>query len=176
MAHEEPKPDVQTVLPDGSRLAPLPDGMRPRDAVTHVDARGTVCEIFDPRWDWHDDPVVFVYMFTIRPGWAKGWGLHKRHDDRYFILSGELEVVLFDDRPESPTRNLVASVVLSGYRRQLLNIPAGVWHADRNLGDTDAIVVNLPTIQYDHAAPDKYRLPLRNDYVPYTFPPEVQGY
>jgi dTDP-4-dehydrorhamnose 3,5-epimerase len=165
----EPVQDVQTVTPEGEQLAPLPDGVSFRDAPTHVDERGTVCELYDERWDWHPDPLVFAYTFTIRPGMAKGWGLHKRHEDRYFILLGELEVVLYDQREDSPTYGLVSKVYLSHLRRRLMNIPAGVWHADRNIGSRDVVVVNFPTIQYDHESPDKYRLPLNNDYIPHRF-------
>jgi hypothetical protein len=50
--------------------------------------------------------------------------------------------------------------VLSEQRRRLLNIPAGIWHADRNLGQKDAVMINFPTWPYEHASPDKYRLPL----------------
>jgi dTDP-4-dehydrorhamnose 3,5-epimerase len=114
-------------------------------------------------------------MFTLRPGMIKGWGLHKEHEDRYFVLFGELEIVLYDDRPDSPTRGLVASVVLSEYRRRLMNIPAGVWHANRNLGSKDVVVINFPTILYEHANPDKYRLPLDTDQIPYKFAP-LQGW
>jgi len=46
---------------------------------------------------------VFAYVFTLRPGVVKGWGMHLEHEDRYFILHGELEVVMYDDRPASPT-------------------------------------------------------------------------
>jgi dTDP-4-dehydrorhamnose 3,5-epimerase len=64
----------------------------------------------------------------------------------------------------------VASVVLSHHHRRLMNIPAGVWHANRNLGETDLVVVNFPTIPYDHTDPDKYRLPLDTDQIPYRWP------
>ena len=171
-----PVQDRQTVTSDGAPVDRLPDGVVLRDAITHVDERGAVCEIFDPRWGWHPDPLVFVYMFTIRPGWAKGWGLHKQHEDRYFLLSGEVEVVMYDDRDGSPTRGLLAKIVLSESRRRLMNVPAGVWHTDRNLGDKDVVIVNLPTIAYDHSAPDKYRLPLDTDAIPYDFPPDVKGW
>ena len=164
-----PKQDIQTVTPAGERVDNLPEGVRFHEVITHADERGSVVELFDPRWDWHADPLVFSYSFTIRPGMIKGWGVHKRHEDRYFILYGEMEVVLYDDRPESTTKGLVAKVVMSEYRRKLMNIPAGVWHADRNIGNKDVVVVNFPTIQYDHANPDKYRLPLNNDYIPYKF-------
>jgi dTDP-4-dehydrorhamnose 3,5-epimerase len=164
-----PMKDTQTVLPTGESIRAVPFGVTFRDTVTHVDDRGAVCELFDPRWAWHKDPLVFVYSFTVRPGMIKGWGIHRKHEDRYLILFGELEVVLYDERPDSPTRGLVSKIVLSEYRRRLMNIPAGVWHADRNIGNKDAVVVNFPTIPYDHADPDKYRLPLNTDQIPYKF-------
>jgi dTDP-4-dehydrorhamnose 3,5-epimerase len=77
--------------------------------------------------------------------------------------------VLYDERPESSTKGLVAQIVLSQYRPRLMNLPAGVWHADRNLGSTDVVVINFPTSPYDHAHPDKYRLPLDTDRIPHKF-------
>lgn len=162
--------DRATVDPAGRSLARLPQGVTFRPMTTHTDDRGTVFEMFDPRWNWHPDPLVFVYCFTIRPGVVKGWGVHRKHEDRYCLLHGEMEVVLYDERPDSPTRGLVSKFVLSEVDRKLVNIPAGVWHADHNIGARDAVVVNFPTIQYDHADPDKFRLPLDTDQIPYRFP------
>ena len=164
-----PVQDKQTVTPGGESIEKLPAGVTFHDVPTHVDERGVVFELFDPRWGWHPDPLVFVYTFTIRPGIIKGWGIHKKHEDRYFIQFGEMEVVLYDERPDSPTRGLVSKIVLSEYRRRLMNIPAGIWHADRNIGNKDVVVINFPTIPYDHADPDKYRLPLDTDRIPYKF-------
>ncbi len=165
-----PTQDAETVTAEGVPLAPLPDGVTFHEVTTHVDDRGTLFEMFDERWDWHPDPLLYAYTSTIRPGKIKGWALHRRHEDRYFILFGEMEVVLYDDRESSPTRGLVATVVLSHHRRRLMNIPAGIWHADRNIGDSEAVIVNFPTIPYDHSDPDKYRLPLDTDQIPYTWP------
>ena len=164
-----PVQDQQTVTADGKSIQRLPHGLTFREAIVHSDARGSVCELFDPRWGWHESPLVFVYTFTIRPGAIKGWGMHKLHEDRYFILYGEMEVVFYDERPDSPTSGLVSTVVLSEYRRRLMNIPAGVWHANRNIGTKDVVVINFPTTPYDHETPDKYRLPLDTDQIPYRF-------
>ena len=161
--------DARTVTPEGVPLRTLPDGMTTRDSVTHVDDRGTVTEMFDPRWNWHPEPIVFAYNFTIRPGVVKGWGLHQRHEDRYFLLRGEMELVLYDVRPESPTCGQVSKIFLSERHPRLVNVPANVWHADHNIGDVDVLVVNFPTIQYDHSAPDKIRLPLDTPLIPYDF-------
>ena len=169
-------PDTQTVTAAGQPLRLLPDGVVIRDLTTHVDERGSVCELYDPRWGAHPDPMVFSYVFTIRPGQAKGWGLHRRHDDRYAFLGGEAELVLFDAREGIATSGVEARIALSGYRRQLVTIPAGVWHAERNLGSTDVIVVNFPTIPYDHEQPDKFRLPLDTDELPVVLGPAWRGW
>lgn len=161
--------DPATVTSSGVSLSGVPHGVTFRPAVTHLDNRGSVCELFDPRWQWHPDPLRFVYMFTIRPGMVKGWGLHKLHEDRYFVQFGEMEVVFYDSRPDSPTRGLVSRVVLSEYNRQLMNIPVGIWHANHNIGSKDVVVVNFPTIPYQHDDPDKYRLPLDTEEIPYKF-------
>ena len=48
-------------------------------------------------------------------------------------------------------------------------IPKGVFHAVQNLGQTEAVFINLPTRAYNHEDPDKYRLPLKNDLIPFSF-------
>ena len=164
-----PVRDQQTVTAQGELVQRLPAGVSFHDVATHADRRGTVCELFDPRWGWSAGALVFAYCFTIRPGMIKGWAMHKLHEDRYAILQGEVEVVLYDERPESPTYKLTAPIVLSEHRRRLMNIPSGVWHATRNLGKNDAVIVNFPTMPYDHANPDKYRLPLDSDRIPFAF-------
>jgi dTDP-4-dehydrorhamnose 3,5-epimerase len=108
-------------------------------------------------------------VFTIRPGRVKGWNLHKEHEDRYALLRGELDLVLFDPRPDSPTCGEICKISLSEHHRCLVNVPRDVWHADHNIGAADVIIINFPTGPYDYANPDKYRLPLDTDQIPYSF-------
>ncbi len=167
--------DRPTVSQEGVRVGGLPAGASTRRAVLHTDERGSLCEIIDPRWGWHPEPLVFSYFFTLRPGKVKGWGMHRTHDDRYFLLTGEMKVVLYDGRADSSTHGLVSEIVLSEWNRQLLSIPAGVWHANYNLGSVDCLTLNFPTRPYDHAHPDKHRLPIDTDEIPYRFPAGATG-
>lgn len=162
------KKDQETVR-SGEPIDKAPDGVTFHDMTAHLDDRGSVTEIYDTRWNWHPDPLVFCYMFTIRPRTVKGWALHKLHEDRYFVVDGEMEVVLYDPRPESSTCGQVFRIVLSSARPRLMNIPRFVWHADHNIGTRDVRAINFPTMQYDHANPDKYRLPLDTDLIPVDF-------
>jgi dTDP-4-dehydrorhamnose 3,5-epimerase len=168
--------DRPTVAADGTELGNLADGVQVRDLITHADDRGTLFELYDPRWRFHEAPLVYAYVATMRPGVTKGWALHETHDDRYTLLFGELEVVLYDAREDSPTYGEVSKVVLSEHRRRLLCIPTGIWHADRNIGDRDAVIVNFPTRPYEHEDPDKYRLPLNTPTIPYTWPEGTTGW
>lgn len=165
----EPQKDNQTTTEKGELLEDVPYGVTFHNVPTHVDERGELTEFYDPRWNWHKDPLVYVYSTTINPGVIKGWALHKTHEDRYLIINGHMEVVLYDVRPDSPTNGKVFKVILSERRRRLMNIPAKIWHADRNIGTSSVLLINFPTIQYDHADPDKYRLPLDTDHIPYKF-------
>lgn len=126
-------------------------------------------EMFDLRWNFHPDPLVFAYTFSIRPGVVKGWNLHREHEDRYVILVGDMELVLFDPRPGSPTCGQVSRLLLTAQAPSLVTVPRNVWHADHNVGCTDVVVVNFPTTPYDHEQPDKYRLPIDTDLIPFSF-------
>src|SRR3954454_9491833 len=168
-------PDQQTVTPDGKAVQPLIDGVVVRRGVTHVDERGALYELYDPRWGVHPADLVYAYITTTRPGWAKGWGLHHHHDDRYVIWQGRVELALYDARAGSRTEGLESRLFLSEADRCLVTTPAGVWHAERNIGDDEVVIVNFPTEPFHHAAPDKERLPLDNDFLPEDLGPDWRG-
>ncbi|MGH3008986.1 MAG: dTDP-4-dehydrorhamnose 3,5-epimerase family protein [Gaiellaceae bacterium] len=161
--------DAQTVTPAGELVQELIDGVRIRAATTQLDERGSICEIYNPAWDFTDEPLVFAYQTTIRSGQTKGWVLHLEQDDRLFFSSGDVKVVLYDARPESLTFGRFNVHTFGETNRALLRIPAGVYHALQNVGERDALFVNLPTQPYRHDDPDKYRLPLDTPEIPYRF-------
>lgn len=164
-----PLKDIQTTTPQGESVAPTIEGVSFRDLVTLIDERGSGVELFNPNWNWHPAPLTYAYLFTVRPGVTKGWHKHEPNEDRLLVYAGEAEVVLYDDRPGSASCGLVSKIYLTEYRRRIMNIPPGVWHAVRNIGSKDLMVVNFPTHLYDHGDPDKYRLPLNNDRIPHRF-------
>ena len=164
-----PRRDAPTVRPDGTRVQELIDGVRIRPAVTHQDARGTVCEIFSVAWGFDSEPMVHIHQFTVRPGIVKGWAVHREQMDRYFFSGGTAKTVLYDDRPDSPTHGMLNVFYFSAYNRSLLVIPPGVYHATENIGQDDVVGINVPNRTYRYDAPDKYRLPLDTDHIPYRF-------
>jgi len=167
--------DSASVRSDGSALARTIEGVVVRPATTHVDDRGELAEIFSPAWGVCAEPMVYAYQSTVRPHKAKGWVVHREQYDRLFISLGFLKIVLYDARPESATLGLIQEVYLSERNRALVVIPPGVFHALLNVGEIDALFVNLPTRPYRHDAPDKFRLPLDTDQIPYRLGERLGG-
>jgi dTDP-4-dehydrorhamnose 3,5-epimerase len=133
------------------------------------DHRGTLGEVIDFQRPFWREPVVYSYVVTVRPGRIKGWGMHKLQADRYYVASGHLRVVLYDGRTESPSHGRFQELHFTPETLGLVRIPPGVWHADQNWGDVDAMIVNFPTRPYSHENPDKYRIDPHSGEIPFDF-------
>lgn len=55
-----------------------------------------------------------VYFSEVEPGCVKAWKCHTRQTQRFAVPVGRLKIVLYDDRPESPTRGRIMEVLLGG--------------------------------------------------------------
>lgn len=168
-ANALPRKDIQSVTPDGLAIAALIDGVIIQRVPPQEDERGEIAEIWNQTWLGLDDPVVHVYQVSTRPGKVRAWQMHKQQDDRLFVSRGRLRFGLFDDREGSPTRGLLNVFTLSDHQRAMVRIPCGVWHGVQNVGEVDGVFINLPTRPYIYEDPDKYRLPVRNDLIPFDF-------
>ena len=158
--------DSATVTPHGQSLAPCIEGVHTSAPVNHVDHRGRVFEIGGGAKSQWDQPVVYCYAFSVRPGQTKGWGLHEHKDDRYTLITGEVMTCLYDARGDSPTKGLVQKVILTPEGIRQLLIPSGVWHLTICLSTTEAFLINHPTQVYIHEAPDRLLLPWNTPDIP----------
>jgi dTDP-4-dehydrorhamnose 3,5-epimerase len=161
--------DRATVRPDGTRVDVGIHGVVLERLPRQVDHRGSLIEVLNFEMPFWHEPVVHCEYVVTSSGRIKGWGMHKLGHDRYFVPSGKTRIVLFDGRVRSPTFESFAQFFFSDESPGLLRIPAGVWHANQNYGDTDARFMIFPTRAYDHANPDKYRAdpidgPIRFDW------------
>jgi dTDP-4-dehydrorhamnose 3,5-epimerase len=171
----QPKKDPPLATPDGELVGPRIHGMNFRRMRALEDERGDLTELYRPAWGFHPDPLVFVYRVSLRPGYIRGWVVHRKQEDRIVTTDGALTWAFFDDRPDSPTYKLLNVLTFSPLNRTLFNIPIGVYHAVKNVGHVDAVFINMPNRAYDHADPDKFRLPLKNDLIPFDFTQPVRG-
>lgn len=144
---------------------------RPTRPVPHED--GHVTEVARASWDIIGGPIVQVHLTTTLPGRLRAWGLHQRSADRLFVASGLVKFVVFDGRLESPTYGCVNEVTMSETSPGLLIVPPNLYHGWKNIGSSEAIVINMPTAMYDYEAPDALDLPWDSEaaarIIPYRF-------
>ena len=112
------------------------------------DERGTVMHMLR-RTDLHFIEFGEIYFSTIYPGVVKGWHLHRVMTLNYACVHGRIKLVLFDDRPVSPTRGNLMELFLGPDHYALVQVPPGVWNGFKGMGHELSIVANCATHPHD---------------------------
>ncbi len=93
------------------------------------------------------------------PGVIKAFHWHKKQYDIWFPVSGNIEIVLYDVRKDSSTKN-ETQVIYAGQNNPLLIlIPPGVAHGYRVLGNQTAGLFYHTSEAYNAENPDEQRIP-----------------
>jgi len=144
---------------------------RPTRPVPHED--GFLTEVARATWDELDRPVTQVHVTTTFPERIRAWGLHQVSTDRLFVVSGLVKIVVFDGRLDSPTHGHLTEIVVSERDPGLLIVPPSLYHGWKNIGVTEAIIINMPTEMYNYENPDALDMPYDSaaakDFIPYTW-------
>ncbi len=86
------------------------------------------------------------YLSVTRPGVARGPHEHRDQTDGFAFLSGDYELFLWENRPGKGEASVRLRVGESN--PVFVVVPPGVVHAYRNVGETDAFVINIPNRLY----------------------------
>ena len=130
-------------------------------------------QIFDERGKvmhmLREDSSVFtrfgeIYFSSTYPGVVKAWHLHKRMTLNYAVVSGEIKLVLYDDRESSPTRGEIQEIFVSPENYMLITVPPLIWNGFKCVGTQTAILANCATLPHDsneieRRAPEDFRIP-----------------
>ena len=95
-----------------------------------------------------------MHTTTTLPGRVRAWGLHQGSTDRLFVVDGLVKIVVFDARTGSPSFGRINEFTVSAKNPGLLIVPPNLYHGWKNIGTTEAIIINMPTSMYNHEAPD----------------------
>lgn len=163
--------DVQTVLPDGSLLMDLIEGVQVRETKNVLTSNGMTTEVFRQDWGLHNLSLQHLVHVTFRADGLSAWHLHEKQTDHIFASAGRLKVVLYDDRPGSQSRGRLNVFYLSPLRPALLVVPPQIWHGVQNLEAGDSSFINFFDRHFCYEDPDDWRLPPDTDAIPYRFRP-----
>lgn len=113
-----------------------------------TDERGWLAEFF--RSDELDPQLLpaMGYVSATHPGVTRGPHEHVEQTDLFLFISGRYRLYMWDARPESPTFGCRQTLEVGEAHPVRAIIPPGIVHAYRNVGETDAIVINCPNRLY----------------------------
>ena len=122
------------------------------------DERGWLMEIL--RADENELFTKFgqTYVSATYPGVVKAWHYHKRQVDHFACIAGMVKLVLIDTREHSPTNGAVNEFFLGTHNPMLVQVPNLVYHGWKCISEAMSLVVNIPTVPYDYAEPDEFRI------------------
>lgn len=106
--------------------------------------------------------LVQVNYSEIEPEAIKGFHLHRRQTDLWYVPPGDkMLLVLVDVRAGSPTEGVRMRLVLGDGRSRLVRIPPGVAHGCRNLAPVRGRIIYFTDTQFspDPESCDEGRLP-----------------
>ncbi len=110
-----------------------------------------------------------VYVTTAYPGVVKGWHYHKKQIDNFTCIRGMMKVALYDSREESPTCQTIMELFVGEKNPILITVPPCVYHGFKAIGTETLYFLNIPTLPYNYAEPDEFRLPPDTKEIPYDW-------
>jgi dTDP-4-dehydrorhamnose 3,5-epimerase len=112
----------------------------------YEDARGWLVELYrDDELPAGFEPTM-GYFSSTKAGVARGPHEHEDQSDGFIFFDGSYELHLWENRPGEPDEYEVHEVGRDN--PVFVVVPPGVVHAYRNVGDSDAFVINVPNRLY----------------------------
>lgn len=130
------------------------------------DERGTIMHMLKNSDPWFDS-FGEIYFSTVYPEVVKGWHIHHRMTLNYCVIVGSIKLVLYDDRPESPTRGEVNEIYIGTENYNLVKIPPLIWNGFKGVGSNTAILANCSSEPHDPTEID--RLDPFDNQIPYSW-------
>ena len=114
-----------------------------------------------------------IYFSVIFPGVVKAWHLHDRMTINYAVVDGNIKLVVYDQRAESPTRGELQEFVFGELNYQLVRVPPGVVNGFVAVGGRRAIVANCASIPHDPT--EITRIDPHSSEIPYDWRRSIDG-
>ena len=108
-----------------------------------------------------------IYFSLVNAGVIKGWKKHQKITQHFAVPTGNIKLVLYDEREDSPTFRKIQEIFLGADNYQLVRIPPQVWYAFGALHNESALVANCTDMPYDPA--EGISIGLCDSRIPYTW-------
>jgi dTDP-4-dehydrorhamnose 3,5-epimerase len=118
------------------------DGLNIMPLKVITDERGKIMKMAD------SNSALFekfgeIYFSFINPGIIKGWKKHQAAIQLFSVPIGTIKFVIYDDRPDSPTKNELQEIECGEDNYQLIKMPANVWYSWKTTSTFPAMIASL---------------------------------
>ncbi len=117
------------------------------------DQRGMVMHMMRSDSPWFTS-FGEIYFSLVNPGVVKAWKRHHRMTQNITVVEGALELVLYDDRTESPTHGHLDKVKISRTQYCLVQIPPMIWYGFKAIGGSHSVIANCTDMLHDPTESD----------------------
>ena len=132
-------------------------GVEIKTLTTHVDQRGFFREIIRVTDGFFQEGFAQWSHTKSYQGVVKAWHIHQKQVDWWYVASGQIKVVLYDTRADSPTHGQLQELLLGeDLTASVLKVPPGVAHGYRVLSP-EAHLFYITSRTYDPS--DEGRIP-----------------
>lgn len=126
----------------------LIDGVFVRGLRVIPDERGKVMHMLRANAP-HFTKFGEVYFSVINPGVVKGWKQHKKMTQNFAVPVGQMELVLFDARPDSKTKGKIVELSIGESNYCLVTIPPGIIYSFKGASSVPVLLVNCADLPHD---------------------------
>ena len=131
------------------------------------DERGTIYHMLR-RTDPHFVEFGEIYFTSIYRDVIKGWHRHRLMTLNYACIWGRIKLVLYDERPDSPTRGQLIERFLGPDDYSLVVIPPQIWTGFKGMTEV-SLVANCATHPHDPHQSQSERIDPFTDRIPYDW-------
>lgn len=129
-------------------MTPMIHGVTIHPLRQILDERGQVMHMLR-RDDLWFEKFGEIYFSVVNPGAIKAWHLHKKMTLNYAVISGNIKLVLYDDRAGSPSRGRLQEIFTGEGHYALITVPPRIWNGFKGISAAPAIVANCATVPHD---------------------------
>jgi len=106
-----------------------------------------------------------VYFSYINPDIVKGWKKHLKLTQHFAVPIGNIDLVMYDARKDSLTKDMIQKVSIGIDSYQLVRIPPMVCYSFKSKGNQGALIANCTDLPYD--AEEVINIELGDESIPY---------
>ncbi len=108
-----------------------------------------------------------IYFSEVIPEAIKGWKRHTMTTQNFVVPVGRIKLVLYDQRTDSRTSNMIFETELGRNDYKMITIPPHIWYGFKGLSEDVSIIANL--IDHPHDPSESQTLDLCDSSIPYTW-------